>query len=239
MQLSSFRRPETRTLIVLLLIAVAIWAFAALASEMVDGELDSYDRAILLALRNPADATDPLGPAVLEQAMRDFTGLGGVAVLTLLTLATALALMLRAQTRLVVALLVAVAGGGLLSMFAKMLFGRARPDLVPHGVDVYTASFPSGHSMMSAATYLTLAAMLARAEPMRRIKAYYFTMAVFVTVLVGFSRVYLGVHWPSDVLAGWTAGAAWALSVDMVSRSLMREDRVPAISGEPERLHSS
>ena len=105
----------------------------------------------------------------------------------------------------------------LLSTLLKMGFDRPRPDLVPHGAVVYTASFPSGHSMMSAVVYLTLAVMLARVRPQWRVKIYVLGVAVLVTMLVGFSRVYLGVHWPSDVLAGWSVGAAHPFDVTLTS----------------------
>jgi undecaprenyl-diphosphatase len=97
------------------------------------------------------------------------------------------------------------------SELLKHLYGRPRPDLVPHGVYVYSASFPSGHSMLSATVYLTLAALIASLEPRRGAKILVFVTAVLVMVAVGVSRIYLGVHWPSDVLAGWCAGAGLAL----------------------------
>jgi undecaprenyl-diphosphatase len=100
----------------------------------------------------------------------------------------------------------------LLNLLLKLGFDRPRPDLVPHLTEAYQTSFPSGHSMSSAATYLTLGAMLARVQPSRRLKIYFLSLAIAVMLLVGFSRVYLGVHWPSDVLAGWAAGAIWALA---------------------------
>ena len=98
-------------------------------------------------------------------------------------------------------------------------------------MEVYTASFPSGHSMMAAVTYLTLAALIARVQPTRALKVYVLTLAVLVTVAVGVSRVYLGVHWPTDVLAGWTAGAAWALGCWLVAWWLEGRGAV-----EPEKL---
>ena len=100
----------------------------------------------------------------------------------------------------------------LLSTLFKSAFDRARPDLVAHHAQVYSASFPSCHSMMSAVVYLTLGALLARMHEGRRVKAFFLATAAFITMLVGISRVYLGVHWPTDVLAGWSAGAAWAIA---------------------------
>jgi undecaprenyl-diphosphatase len=104
-----------------------------------------------------------------------------------------------------------VIGAIILSQALKAGYSRPRPDLVPHGARVYTMSFPSGHAMMSAAVYLTLAAILARTQKRARVKLFMILMAALITIMVGVSRVYLGVHWPTDVLAGWAGGAAWAI----------------------------
>ncbi len=125
-----------------------------------------------------------------------------------------------------VLVLVAIGGGTALSTLFKLGFERPRPDLVPHAVEVYTASFPSGHAMLSAVTWLTLGALLMRVEPRRRVKAYVLAMAVLTTLLVGASRIYLGVHWPTDVLAGWCIGAAWALICWLAALWLQRRGRV-------------
>lgn len=223
-------RVEARTLLAVLLVAAALWAFGGLAEEVMEGDTHAVDEALLLALRTPGQPDDPLGPAVLETAVRDVTALGGVTVLTMLTVAVMGALALRRHGRSALFLGVAVAGGQLLSHGTKALFDRPRPDLVPHGTEVLTASFPSGHSMMAAVTWLTLAVMLARAERQRRMKVYWIALAALVTVAVGVSRVYLGVHWPSDVAAGWTLGAAWALLCLLVARWLGRRGDI-----EPER----
>jgi undecaprenyl-diphosphatase len=124
--------------------------------------------------------------------------------------------------------LASVGGGALLSTLLKLSFERPRPDLVPHAVAVYTASFPSGHAMLSAVTYLTLGTLLARIQPRRRLRAYIVAVAVLLTLLVGTSRVYLGVHWPTDVLAGWCLGAAWAMLCWAVALWLQRRGRVEA-----------
>ncbi len=219
-------RHELSILIMVVLLALVTWGFAELANEVMEGETRAFDTAVLLALRNPADLSDPLGPRWLEEMVRDFTALGGVGVLSLVTLAAAGYLLLQRQGRAALFLLVAIGGGLLLSFALKQNFDRPRPELVPHGSYVVTSSFPSGHSMMSAVTYLTLGALLARVHSRRAVKAYLLLLAVLLTVLVGFSRIYLGVHWPTDVLAGWAAGGAWAVFCWLVARWLQRRGQV-------------
>ena len=203
---------EPRALVVILIVAACIWGFVQIADEVGEGESTSFDTAILLGLRSAADPSDPLGPGWLEEVARDVTALGSMTILIGMTLAAAGYLWMSGRVRSVALVLVSVGGGIAFSTLFKRGFDRPRPDLVPHATEVYTASFPSGHAMMAAVTYLTLAAMLARVQPTRALKVYLFALAAFITVLVGASRVYLGVHWPTDVLAGWTAGAAWALA---------------------------
>jgi undecaprenyl-diphosphatase len=205
------RMPELGLLLSLLIFAGGLWLFFGIAEEMHEGELARLDRQVLMAFRDPADPTRPLGPAWLEEAMRDLTALGSVAVLTTITLAAALYLVLARKARVALFLLVAIGGGVLIGFALKAGFARPRPDLVPPAVRVFTGSFPSGHSMMSAVTYLTLGALLARIEPRRSLKVYLVGLAVLISLVVGISRIYLGVHWPSDVIAGWALGAAWAL----------------------------
>ena len=172
---------------------------------------------------------------------REVTALGSTPVLTGVTLAAAgyLALVgLRSSALLVLA---AVGGGTALSSLLKLGFQRPRPELVPHTIQVYTASFPSGHAMLSAVTYLTLGALLMRVQSRWTVKAYVLALAVLTTLLVGASRVYLGVHWPTDVLAGWCIGAAWALICWLVALYLERGGpvetatltKVPIATGAP------
>ena len=217
---------EASVLIALGLFGAFIWLFLVIAEEVVEGGTAAWDRKLLLALRNAVDPAIPWGPPWVQEMARDFTALGGVAVLTLMTAAVIGYLLLAGKRNAAIAVLVAVAGGLIASTLLKLGFHRARPDLVPHGSVVYTTSFPSGHSMMAALTYLTLGALLARVEGSIRIKIYLLTVAVCLTVLVGVSRVYLGVHWPSDVAAGWAVGAAWALLCSLVMRRLQREGQV-------------
>ena len=220
------RLNEAGPLISLAALSLFGWAFVNLAGEVIEGDTTRLDRTLLMALRSPGDPTDPIGPRWFEEAARDVTGLGGHAVLTMVTLA-AIAYLLLARKRHAAVLVVAAIGGGMLmSTLLKLGFDRPRPDLVPHGVRVYTASFPSGHAMLSAVTYLTLGALLARVQPRRRIKAFLLGVAILLTVLIGMSRVYLGVHWPSDVLAGWCGGAAWAALCWFVALQLQRRGEV-------------
>lgn len=206
--------------------AALLWGSVQLAGRLLGGGPRGFDQAVLLSLRNPADLADPIGPPWLEVFARDITALGGIPVLTLVTLGAFGFLLMVRKRRTAVLLLVAVGGGLLLSSGLKDMFDRPRPDLVPHTVQVATQSFPSSHAMMSAITYLTLGALLARTQPRRRVKAYLLVSAVLLTLLVGVSRVYLGVHWPTDVLAGWWAGAAWAMLCGAALRRLQHRGAV-------------
>lgn len=223
--LSSASR-EVGTLVLLLLVFAGTWAFVEVADEVRENDTQAIDRQVILAMREPDDLSDPIGPPWVEEIGRDFTALGGNGYLTLLTLAVVGYLYLDKKPHAAVFVVVAVGGGVLLSTFLKELFDRPRPDLVPHGSLTYTTSFPSGHSMLAAVTYLTLGALLARLTSRRVIKVYLLGVAVVFTLLVGVSRVYLGVHWPTDVLAGWSAGAAWATLCWTVARFLQRRGRV-------------
>jgi undecaprenyl-diphosphatase len=217
---------EASVLLPIGLAGAFLWLFISIAGEVMEGETSAWDRRLLLALRNAADPAMPWGPPWVQEMARDFTALGGVAVLSLMTLAVIGYLVLAGKRYAALAVFVAVAGGLIVSTLLKLGFDRARPDLVPHGSVVYTSSFPSGHSMMAAITYLTLGALLARVEASIRIKIYLLSVAVILTVLVGVSRVYLGVHWPTDVAAGWAVGAAWALACSLVMRRLQRRGKV-------------
>ena len=190
-------------LVVMSLIGAGLWGFAEIADEIEDGEAHEFDRAVMLAMQG--------GPEWLDLVARDITSLGGAAVLVLLTVAALGYLLLVRKWSAAIFVAISIVGGTLISTALKHIFDRPRPDLVPHGSIVSSSSFPSGHSMTAAVVYLTLAAVLMRVQTRRRLQLYVLTLALLITVAVGISRVYLGVHWPSDVLAGWTAGAAWAV----------------------------
>jgi undecaprenyl-diphosphatase len=202
------------------------WAFVAVADEVREGETHALDSRLLMALRDPQNPANPLGPSWLEESARDITGLGGYAILTIMTLAALIYLLMSGKRGAALLVIGAIVGGMLLSTALKFGFERPRPDLVPHATRVYTASFPSGHAMLSAVTYLTLGALLTRVQESRRVRAFIMGLAVAITLLVGASRVYLGVHWPSDVLAGWSVGAAWASLCWFVALQLQRRGQV-------------
>ena len=202
---------ERLTLVVLGGVATLALLFAKIAEEVMEGETGGLDRKLLLMLRDPSNPADPIGPRWLEEMMRDFTALGGIAVVMLLVAGVCGFLALTGRRRTALLVLAAIAGGTLLSTALKYGFSRPRPELVPHGSIVYTSSFPSGHSTMSAVVYLTLGALLARTQSSLGVKLYVMGAAALLTLLVGVSRVYLGVHWPTDVLAGWVLGSAWAV----------------------------
>jgi undecaprenyl-diphosphatase len=202
---------ERITLLALTLVASALWAFAELADEVGEGTTRAFDERLLTALRTPGNLADPIGPAWFEEMMRDFTAMGSTGVLAIVVLAAAAFLSITGKRHAALFVLASAIGGVLISQTMKWAYGRPRPELVPHGAEVYTASFPSGHSMMAAIVYLTLGALLARTQADRAVKTYILSVAVAVALLVGISRVYLGVHWPTDVVAGWALGGAWAL----------------------------
>ncbi|MBC8131080.1 MAG: phosphatase PAP2 family protein [Rhizobiaceae bacterium] len=214
------RHVEGWTALRLLLVAAAIWGFAVLADEMMEGETHAFDTWLLLALRDATDPANPYGPGWLREMVRDVTGLGGIGILTLVTLAAAGFLWIEGKHRSLFLMVTAVFSGFLMSTLLKTGFDRPRPDLVPHGSITYTASFPSGHAMLSAVVYLTLAVLLARVQTRRRVKLYILSVATLLTIVIGMSRVYLGVHWPTDVMAGWAAGSAWALMWWMIANWL-------------------
>ena len=226
--ISVARRIETRALLIWLACAGAIWGFFNIAGEVMEGDADIVDQQLLLMLRRPSDLSDPIGPPWVEEALRDITALGGF---TFLTIATIVAVLLfsfhgkRRQAWILAGTVLAAQGS---SEVLKSFYDRPRPSLVPHHSYIYSQSFPSGHSALAAAVFLTLATLIASVEKRPSSKILIYVLAVVTTIGVGFTRVYLGVHWPSDVLAGWSLGATWAFAAWIVlewmrSRDVSRE----------------
>ena len=209
-----------------LLIVLALWTFLLVANAVGSGSARAFDETIMLALREPGNLSHPRGPDWMVSAVRDITSLGSYMVLTLLSLCVIAFLLMRRQFHAALLMFLASLGGALLMAQLKDFFGRPRPDLVPHFVEVGSLSFPSGHALSAATVYLTVAALLARLVEDRPTRAYLVSVAFSLVFVVGMSRVYLGVHWPSDVLAGWAAGLAWASLCWLFTSHLQRRGAV-------------
>ena len=165
----------------------------------------AFDRAIIVGARAWG------GPAWLPKVASDITALGGGVVLTLLVVIVAGFLLVQRLWLTALATVFASLTGGWVVDAVKGVVLRARPDLVPHLVDVGGYSFPSGHATSSAVVYLTLASLAGQVTRDRTARVYLLVVAVLLVGAIGCSRVYLGVHWPSDVIAGWSFGTLWAL----------------------------
>jgi undecaprenyl-diphosphatase len=209
-------KPANATALVLT-IAGLLFVFGLIAQEVVEGKTLAFDRKILVALRSASDPSVLIGPDWLPEAARDVTSLGSMVVLGIITITAVGYLFLAGRSAMAWLMLIAVVGGVVISDLLKLAFGRTRPDVVAPVARVFTTSFPSAHATMSAITYLTIGAILARSQASPTISVYFLSLAGFLTVLIGVSRIYLGVHYPTDVLAGWCIGAAWALGCWAVS----------------------
>jgi undecaprenyl-diphosphatase len=226
-------RKEITWLLVGLAACVLLFLFITLAGEVSDGDTTAMDTRILLALRSPADPSKPIGPPWVEYAMLDLTALGGPTVLGLVVAAVLGFLLLQGRYHTALVVMVASVGGELANGVLKNMFMRPRPSVVPHLREVLSPSFPSGHAMESAIIYLTLGAMLMRIAERRLTKVYCLVVAVLLTLLVGVSRVFLGVHYPSDVIGGWILGFVWA------SLCWLVEQRSEAVTGVQEERESA
>jgi undecaprenyl-diphosphatase len=204
-------RAEFWLLVSVLATGALLLAFGLIADEVVEGGSLAFDRKVILAFRSATDPSVPIGPPWVQEAARDITALGSTTVLGIALFAVSGYLFLTDKHATAWMVLVSVLGGAALNSLLKLGFDRPRPDMFAPAVRVFTASFPSGHAALSAITYLTLGALLARLHPTRPVRTYVMSLAVALTLLVGLSRVYLGVHYPTDVLAGWCVGSAWAL----------------------------
>ncbi len=202
---------------------VLLAGFGVLLASVQDGDVGRLDGALLTWLRDSADLSRPRAPPWVTALFTEITHLGGTVTLTLATVVVVGLLLFERKHRAAILVLLSVTGGTFISTMTKLGVDRPRPDLVPHLVEVTSPSFPSGHAMLSAVVYLTLGAMLAQFEFARpATRVYVIVIAIALTLAIGFSRVFLGVHWPSDVLAGWCLGAAWAIVCLMIARTLER-----------------
>jgi undecaprenyl-diphosphatase len=219
-------------LVAVLVVVASGWAFVELLDEVREGQTQRFDDwAIALAVQFHGERY-----SWLEEIGRDLTALGGIAPLALLTAFVVGYLLIVRKTGAMWLVLAATIGGVAISSLLKYTIDRPRPQ-VDHLSHVYTSSFPSGHSMMSVVVYLTMGALLARVVQPRAVKFYFIAAAMLVSFLVGISRIYMGVHWPTDVLAGWTAGLVWAILCWLAARWLQRKGAVESEGPDPLSMH--
>jgi undecaprenyl-diphosphatase len=214
---------EARVLAIMALVIAGVLAILRLGGEVREGETGGIDRRIIEMLRVPGHPHLPIGPRWLQEMMRDVTALGGTTFVILATSLAVAALVFHRNWRRAGVLALIMICAQSCDELLKGVYNRPRPDFAPAGTYVYAQSFPSGHSTASAALWLSLAMIAASFEAERRAKAFWLVVAGLVITGVGASRVFLGVHWPTDVLAGWMLGACWALAGWLVWRS--RRDR--------------
>jgi undecaprenyl-diphosphatase len=227
-RLRKLERRELLTLVSGIGLCLLLWGFLALASEVMEGDTRALDSRILLALRRADDPSRPVGPAWIEPALLDLTAIGGTTVLGLVVFAVTGFLALQRRYRTSAFVLMTATSGEAANWAIKGFFARPRPTVVPHLREVMSSSFPSGHAMESAIIYLTLGAMLMRITEGRVTKIYCMSLAVILTLLVGISRVYLGVHYPTDVIGGWMFGFLWASLWWLIERRFERSSGVSA-----------
>lgn len=208
--------------VALFVVTVLLFGFVELADEVGEGAI-AFEEQLMLALRG--GETERVTPATLDWfdvMWINITALGSFYVVALIIAIVLGYLIMLKEWRTALVVIVAIAGAGLGAVLLKDVFARPRPDVVTHLVEVSSQSFPSGHSMVAAVTYPTLGALLTRLVKHMRLKVYLLAVAMFLTVLIGLSRVFLGVHYPTDVLAGWMLGLGWGILCWLVLRSLQR-----------------
>lgn len=232
-RLSAPERTELTILVGALVLLGLLFVIGGLVGEVLEGDTQRFDERIIASLRSADDPSVPVGPRWLHGVALDITALGSVAVLSLIVLGVCGFLALQGLDRYALFVFLSSLTGWMLNDLLKLAFGRPRPDIVPHLREVVTLSFPSGHAMTSAVVYLTLGALLMRLTTRTVTRVYCIGAAMLTTVLVGLSRIYLGVHYPSDVIAGWLIGLSWALLCWLVERALdyragLRQERIKA-----------
>lgn len=187
--------------------AASAAAFLVLVHAVEAGLTAEFDRRLLLALR---DAAGPWGPGWFEETVVELSALGGYPILVTVSATVIAVLLLLGYRAAALFLLLALGSGTALSSGLKHLFDRPRPDLVEHLDRISTASFPSGHATVGMLAWMVLASVAVRFVPLHRLRVFLLAAAFALAIAIGVSRVYLGVHWPSDVAAGWCLGLCWA-----------------------------
>lgn len=217
---------ENRTAVVpvtlVAIAAIGVFSFLSIADEVAEGEIAAADTWLFNLFRSVSDPSLPLGPPWLPEAAAEITALGGYPVIVLTVLAVVGLLLVTRRYGPALYTVFSVGTGALASHVLKEFYERPRPTLVEHLDIVHTASFPSGHAMVGTVAYLTLAALVTRFVTDWRVRVYVVSVALLLAVMIGLTRVYLGVHWPSDVAAGWALGVAWASAAWLVPSLVTR-----------------
>lgn len=214
------KRLRSRKLALCAVVLLLGVGFFQLGSEVMEGETHAWDQRLLHAAQDMR-AAHPW----LADVMRDLSALGSRVVLTLVTVAAAGYLWLLPARRDALGLALSVSLGTTLIGVLKNSFGRLRPEPDFAHITVPGLSFPSGHAGAAAIVFLSVAVLLADTREQRVERVYVIAVAATVVMLVGISRVVLGVHWGTDVIGGWAMGAGWALMGLLLSRWLGRERR--------------
>jgi undecaprenyl-diphosphatase len=186
--------------------------FGSVANEAPDGTTLAFDRSVMFVFRTSSNNfSTPIGPAWVQEMARDVTSLGSFAVLSLVIIVGAGFLLVKRDWNSALFVVLSFLGGTIFNTLLKFGFARSRPDFFAPAARVFTASFPSDHAAISAVCYMVLAAVLGQKAGTRFLQNYSMGVAMLLTLLVGVSRIYLGVHYPTDILAGWCVGSAWVI----------------------------
>lgn len=228
----SLRFPKRSTIAVAAVLSALLGAFWFIAEDVSEGETRAFDEMVVGWFRDAANPGHAIGPSWLEEAMRDVTSLGSFSVLTLIVVFVVGFLLITRRRLDALYLLAAVGTGTVLSMVLKAVFDRPRPELAA-SARIFSPSFPSGHATISAVVFLTLGALLASEVQSRALAVFFVGSATTLTVLVGLTRIYLGVHYPTDVAAGWALGASWALLCWALLAALRRRSAAPLAAAQP------
>jgi undecaprenyl-diphosphatase len=209
---------EAQALLIWFALASALWVFFALGAEVGEGDTGAFDRQLITLLRSSGNGGEPIGPAWFKDSMRDVTALGGFTFLMLMTIVVVLALLFHRKRREAIILATTAISAQTSIEILKILYDRPRPALLMPQIHALTKSFPSGHTTESTAIFLTVATVIASLETKHHPKILAYIVATFAIFAVGVSRVYLGMHWPTDVLGGWVLGATWAMAAWIILR---------------------
>ena len=222
--ITDYSSREIKILVNLFILVTALLAFIYVAKEVGSGDTQKFDEWVLSNLREGETTRLPIWPTWFTAIMTDITAFGGATVIFLITSAVFFYLLIQKQHEFMWLILIATIGGALLSFGLKELFARERPPLIFHLLTVKSMSFPSGHAMMSSVVYLTQGALLAKVQSNKNLRVYILLVAITLVFLIGISRIYLGVHYPTDVLAGWSVGLAWASFCWLAAKYLQRRN---------------